>query len=437
MNYSDLYTRSSLKPPKALLFAAFISIVALGAVFFQSSQGNAIPTRATQKTVQGLQVIPISAREVGIYWQSDSAEQGWIVVGTSPNSVNTTVLDERDVDTSRASRRNHYIILRNLTEQTTYYYELIAGRELVTLPNGKPYSFTTLAVDNGVRSNLRPAYGKIVNANDSPAADALVFLRITDAYPLVAITKASGEWLIPLQTILSVKSGQGIAVSDADRVSLDFISDNGQSTHVDAPISKITPLPQTIILGKDYQFTSDAVLGASTSLVSAQSSQTSPLQIIYPKQNSVVPAVQPLIKGTGIAGTTVYASINSTPPFSYRTTVGSDGQWLVSVDTPISPGIYTLQVMLPDVTKKTVVLQRTFSIAKSGEQVLGSATASATVTPAQTSIVTPTSIIAAPTSVVLPQQSPTLIRTGNNSLPIAFVSLSFIIIGIGILFIVT
>ena len=147
--------------------------------------------------------------------------------------------------------------------------------------------------------------------------------------------------------------------------------------------------------------------------------------------------MQPLIKGTGIAGTTVYASINSTPPFSYRTTVGSDGQWLVSVDTPISPGIYTLQVMLPDVTKKTVVLQRTFSIAKSGEQVLGSATASATVTPAQTSIVTPTSIIAAPTSVVLPQQSPTLIRTGNNSLPIAFVSLSFIIIGIGILFIVT
>lgn len=435
MNYSDLYLREQKKPPFIMFLFAIVAVMGLAALLLQPGGGTAVNTRASKKTVKAMEIMPISGKQVGVYWQSDTAEEGWLLYGKEKNNTPNTVLDVRDTDASRGKRTTHYVVIQQLTEESQYNFLIVSGREVVAKTDGSPFSFTTPGIDNGSRTGLKPAYGKVVNSAGGPDANALVVMRIPGVYPLAVVTRNSGEWLIPLQSVLSNTTGKGIVITEKDAVTITIYDERGAISQIETLVGKTNPLPETTIIGKDYYYIND-VLGTQTTNTAQSSSGTSyPLDIIYPIANSVIPAVRPLLKGTGVPGTVVYASIDTTSSVSYRTTVRNDGTWNITVANSIAPGLYTLSVTLIDSARKNVILHREFSIAKSGEQVLGEATASANLTP---TLVIPTAISSAPTTIItsLPATvSPTLFQTGFNSAPLAFISLAFIILGAGILFI--
>ena len=435
MNYSDLYLREKKRPPFVMLLFALVAVIGLGALLLQPGSGTTVNTRASKKTVKVMEVMPISGKQVGIYWQSDSAEEGWVLYGKDKKNTQNTVLDVRDSDALRGKRTNHYVMIQELTEDSQYSFLIVSGREIVAQSDGSAFSFTTPGGDNGIRTGLKPAYGKVVNSSGSPDPNALVIMRVSGIYPLAVVTRNSGEWLIPLQNVLSSATAKSVAITEKDAVTITIYDENGSISHIEALVGKINPLPETTTIGKDYHYIDDVLGVQTTNTAQASNGVSQSLDIIYPKANSVIPAVRPLLKGIGIPGTVVFATINTKPSVSYRTNIRSDGTWNITVANSIPPGLYTLSVTLLDSARKNVTLTREFSIAKSGEQVLGEATASGSLTPTSVAPTTAPVITSVITSTIAPLISPTLYQTGFNSAPLAFISLAFIILGAGILFI--
>ncbi len=443
MLYSDLYFQSKRRTSIVLVICAVISIVGF-LVFF--SRVNTLPSRASKRTLKIHSVVNLSARQAGIYWQTDTAEVGWVVYGDSASNIKTVALDERDVESMKSPSKLHFATLKNLKEGTTYYYKIVSGNELLSAQNGDPFTLKT-AQTAAAPSSLKPAYGKIIQPNGEPVDGAFVLLEYKNTYPLLAITKLTGEWLIPLQGSVDRMTGQNEPFDEKEVAHISIIGTEG-ATEITARISKINPVPQTLVLGRNYTLLEDSnVLPASTSLVGSTS--VGKVDILFPREGSIVPGSHPLIKGTGIAGASVKISLNTSPPIVYTTSVGADGNWSVGSTSPIVPGAYTVTLRTLDKQGGTVQLSRRFTIGKSGEQVLGDATPSATLTPSTSPTATPTTAPGTPTAT--PTELPTLTPTtsassggtltptptapvtGLDSKPFLIGSLALIIAGAGVL----
>jgi hypothetical protein len=174
------------------------------------------------------------------------------------------------------------------------------------------------------------------------------------------------------------------------------------------------------------------------------------IQIVFPKEHAIVPGNHPLIKGKAIPHTDVTLTLrNKKLQTIYTTKLQTDtlGEWKLSLPIPLSPGEYTLTMTTVDGNSSPVKTTRTFTTAKSGEEVvLGTATGEATITPAPTTIAelpTATPVI----SEVLPTNSyatltPVITKsivtttppvTGENNSYIVLGSAVLVIIGAGVL----
>ncbi|HLL60298.1 MAG TPA: hypothetical protein VK338_01145, partial [Candidatus Nitrosocosmicus sp.] len=158
-----------------------------------------------------------------------------------------------------------------------------------------------------------------------------------------------------------------------------------------------------------------------------------------------------LYKGVGIPGSKVFISLLPNT-YDLQTVTDKDGIWKASSNTPLNPGTYTMKVNTTDEQNKPVSLNRTFTIEKSGEAVLGEATGSATLTPTKTIApkitsspqATPTTAVVATetpqptypvTTSVTITPAPTLPETGINYMAFSMLSVALIIIGAGMILI--
>jgi uncharacterized surface anchored protein len=74
--------------------------------------------------------------------------------------------------------------------------------------------------------------------------------------------------------------------------------------------------------------------------------------------------------------------------------IGADGMWRYTPPKPLSEGKQSVTITTSDAKNQTVALTHVFEILKSGTQVLGEATPSATLTPTIDMTPTPTSTLA-------------------------------------------
>jgi hypothetical protein len=414
-------------------------------VFFLSMGPTSIPTRASKKTLGRHDVVNYSAHQIGVFWKTEKAEVGWIAYGTTPQNLNQIALDERDVEAKKNTVMNHFVLLKNLTENTTYYYKIVTNDGLIGQGSAaQAFSFKTLPnISNP--SSAKPAYGKVVLPNGQPAQESFVIITKDDTYPLVTMTKITGEWLIPLQYGIQKSTGKVISFQPSDAVSIEIVADNQVSAQIDAIIKNTTPLPQTVVMGRNYTFMSDSnVLPASTSVNGTGSKHT--VSVLYPKEGAVVPGFRPLIKGTAVPGKQVKISINSNPGYVFQLTADAKGEWNISSPITIGAGSYIITLKTIDDFNRDVTLTRRFVIGKSGEAVLGDATPSGTitttpeispsVTPGGTTVTIEPSATETPTASVSGSLSPTpTLVAGFNSNLFLYGSAALIIIGAGVMFI--
>ena len=447
--YSELYTQSRFRFTKYLAFVALFVVVST--IVFLLAQDSS-PTRASKRKLKEHEIVNVSPRQIGIFWETDEPDEGWLMYGDNQSSLDQIALDERDVRDEKLKRRYHYALLKNLQPNTNYYYKIVSNNELITQEDKAAFEAMTLE-EAASMSSLSPIYGKIIQTNGQPARSAYAMLIVGNAYPLLSMTGNTGEWLIPLQYIATKQTRSPVPVTEEALITIQLFDDDNRSM-VRSTIDRSRPIPQPITLGNNYSFISESdVLSVQDTKKVEAPVRKETVDIRFPKQGAVIPGVAPLIKGYGIPGKGVEVNIDAKPEFSSRVTVDEKGEWNVPVKISIKPGKYTLTVETEDTKGNVVQLKREFTLIKSGERVLGEsdqATPSGTITPSTApSIVvstatptpskvvspTPTGTLASPTPIISGTLTgvPTPPVSGMSIIPVMMAGIGMIAFGIGVM----
>lgn len=432
MTYSSIFINKNQTMVPIPVVAVFLVVVFF--FLFTFFNKSSLPTQASQSTLVNQQIVNVSPGEVGLFWQTDKPMISWLIFGTAQNKLDQILVDARDLPNKKLSYTYHFAQLKGIAPRTTYYYEFIVQTgnviRLVAQTNGTPFTLTTPS-SVVPSTNVKPAYGKVVDVNEGSVANAIVLLSAETIYPLVTVTKTTGDWLIPLNNLLDRNTRLNIALSPNTLVTISIFSEDNGLTTITAPATKLSPLPQTIVVGKNYNFiNNEQVLSAQNTRSTTQAK----IAIIFPAEGAVIPGLSPIIKGQAYPGRDVIIVIHSSTTYSYRVKADNNGLWEVLVPDKLAPGVHTLSVVTSDENGNQTTLTRNFTIAKSGEEVLGEATAAATPTkipPGQPTPL-PTYILASPTIATM-AASPTPPVTGSSITQLVFVAVSFIIVGAGVL----
>lgn len=453
MIYSKLYLqkKSSLVP----LFVVW-GICLLFLVLVIRSQKTSFQAPTISETLKRREIMNLTSNQIGIFWESKSAESGWLRYGEKEEELDKVAYDERDLAPATQAYTYHYAVLKNLKANTDYYYQIVNDKGAYADNRNKPFFMKTPQY-NSQKYNFKPAYGKATLGSGLPARNIFVLLQIENKRPLLVLTKETGEWLIPLHILVDRMSGKIVSdISDKLKVEIEYLGEGNQSSIVTSTLAGIVPMQQTIVLGKNYSLLAKGEVLAATDKESVGSKPV--FFVSYPIENGIIPASRPLINGGGIPGNDVFVFINSKPQFAFRTTIDKNGKWRVLPDTPMGAGTYIASITSKDERGGKITVQRNFTIAKSGEQVLGVATGEPTLVPTATIVptvvptssqttVTPTATLSTtPSPTLTVSISPTIImtyptiqpspetpRSGGSSFMPIFASFSLIIMGIGLM----
>jgi len=423
MVYSQFYLKNQTKVPTVI---AVLFVFLIGIFFIRLFTRSAIPSKAEKKIVRRIEVANISSNQAVVYWQTDQKDVGWVIYGNNPNTLSKLAYDERDLSSNKNAYPHHYVVLKDLSPNQTYFFKLISDNRIIANNGSATFSFKTMKNNTDFR-NREPAYGKIIEANGGALENAIVLLRVGNSSPLAVLTKATGEWLIPLNALYDKDTYQQMTPGNKDKVIIEVFS-NSKTSQVTTDLSKVSPLPQSVIIGTDFNFTvADNVLSATSSRTADASERE--IDIIYPRENALIPGSTPLIKGVALPNRDVFITVHSDTVFSSRVKADSKGAWVLNLPSSLTSGDHTITIKTTDREGNTVTIERKFIIAKNGEQVLGEATAEPSITSPPDTPTPTTQVYFTPTKALTPKPP---VSGGNISVPLVGAA-SFIIVGIGLL----
>lgn len=436
MIYSRLYKRENKKALYALAcFAA--TIVGLWLFLFIRDMGLKNGWEHV-KGINRLQVVNIAPTGFEVVWSTEQAPQEaqWVEWKNKKGNTQGKVEVERIGDSYRSA-------IHGLEAANTYTFKIRTG--------AKTYILDTLAVSEVTLPKeakelpISPAYGKVLLPSGKPYANGLVLYEVEGFYPVATVTKGTGEWLLPLTGLVKRQTTTILPISDTLPVTIRLFSYPKGSTRT--TVGQTRPLRQSIIAGTTQTVASlnpqsTAVLGATAEGAVVNSNEIQP-SIVYPKERALIPGNKPLMRGVAIPGKDVLALIQGpTKQYSYRSTADSKGEWIIQYPLALESGAYTFSISTVDKNGFALTLRRSFSIIKSGEQVLGEATGSPTLAP---TVPAPTyaSPTTAPTIQPTTAQYPTAVPTrfvptatppvsGGGMTTFAYIALFCIVLGAGL-----
>lgn len=392
----------------------------------------------TTNAPQAVTITNISDTAFTVTWFTKTPTNGAVVV--DGGIAKTTVFDERDAlspspTTQKSSYSTHSVTIRNLKSETDYTFRILVNGSAF-LDNGNPYEIRTPPTLTGLGGALEPAYGQITLPDGNPGEGAIVFLTVTGGQTLSTLVKSSGSWVIPLNLVRTESLDRYLETFERMNETISVRAGEGESTALTDTLND-NPVP-SITIGKTYDFRkiqagipqnpplanapppgagNPAVLGTNTTI-------NKTVAITKPAQNAVLPTNLPLIQGTGIPGNIVSVLIGIDTLMTGTATVGTDGVWYFTPTKPLAAGKQSITMTTRDANEKTIALTTAFTVLKSGTQVLGDATPSATLTPTTAVIPTITGE-PLPTSTLSGEPLP----TSGNTLPL----IMLLILGMGLL----
>jgi hypothetical protein len=284
-----------------------------------------------------------------------------------------------------------------------------------------------------------------------------VYVQVNGGQEFSAVTNQAGSWLIPLNQGRTEDLTSYLPV--VERMDETILArSGGQIASAVTDSLNDSPVPD-MQLGKEYDFRKQqAKLSQQSALAVNKIPATMPektqpsfpiggavlgnndvkipqVSISSPKDNSAIVTTKPLIQGTGIPGKFVGLSIGSLRPIHASVKIEQNGLWSYTPSRALNEGKQKITVTTVDTKGKFVSLSHTFTILKSGTQVLGDATPSATLSPTLTT--TPQlTVTPFPESTESGTPEPTGSLTGEsppdtgNAVPTLFI----LFIGLGLLF---
>lgn len=359
--------------------------------------------------------------------QTSSLTVTWMTAIPASDSIETTFPSGKkfvyfsDAESNKSNKKKiyHSITLTSLSPQTHY--------PITIYSNGKAYPLhknekgVSTAPDIGKNKlTIPPAHGKILGKDNTPIVGALILLNTTGAQLMSTTTNAQGEWLIALSMLRSEDLSAYKVLNESTVQSVTAYHAN------DLAFAKIdmhssTPV-QTMTIGQTYDFRTQKKSSiAQLPITEAQTvqnvlgEQTGNIQkkdylitITQPVDGASLVSNVPLFQGTGIPGTSVTLIIGITHPKTHSVVVNSDGIWRFTPLEPLGIGKQSITVTSTDKAKNPVAITNTFDVLKSGTQVLGIATPSATITTSPPPATPTTSIGVLPSVTITVTPTPTI-----------------------------
>jgi len=367
--------------------------------FFSKTQTRA----STSIEPTAVTVTNVTDTSFTIIWQTEEAANGTLLA-VDANGKKYSGFDERDAAGTLGKYTTHSVTMRSVTPATTYDITIISnGKKYPT--EEKTYQATTYGALTTTPPNFDPAYGKVVTNDGTPAEGAIVLLTLTNSQQLSTLVRSSGSWIIPLSTVRSFDGTSYLPVEERITETLDV-----KKEHIESKILTDTlndsPVPD-ITLGQQFDFRNlNAKKPASSTIATAVQNETKTavlgattgsVILTAPAEGATVSTFRPQVSGVGIAGKKVTISLGLTNPFTGTTTVDKNGLWKYTPTKSLTPGKQRVTISSVDKNNKPIVITHTFTVLKSGTQVLGDATASAeleTPTPTLEVVATDTATLA-------------------------------------------
>lgn len=379
------------------ILGVLLVIIVVGGVIVSFESFSRLPSRAAPSVQpDAVQVTNLSDTSFTLTWTTPTPANGVLIVSTPGGGE--TVLDERDTDGKLHQYLTHSVTVRNLKGDTNHEVKILSQGKTY-MDNGTPYRIRTFPILTTNPADTTPAYGSVVTADNQPGEGALVFLTLEGGQMLSALVKPSGAWIIPLHRIRAL-DGSAYLPIQADRITETLlVKNNGLSTSAITDTLNDSPVP-VMVLGKNYDFRKQQGKApealpiakapiATPKILGAQTTQKYTVSLVAPAQGTAIASQLPFIQGTGIPSELVTITLGITNPTSDTTTVGADGMFRYTPKRSLSPGKQMVTITTRDTQNKPVAITHSFEILKSGTQVLGDATPSATLTPTETSTPTP------------------------------------------------
>ena len=128
--YSDLYIKSRFSAVKILSSIAVVIVITLGLFLFTQ---DSTPTRASKRTLLDHQIVNMTPKQFGVFWEVDGADVGWLLYGKNPKNLDLIAFDERDSGGEKEQRKYHFALFRNLDPSAKYYYKIISNNEVTII----------------------------------------------------------------------------------------------------------------------------------------------------------------------------------------------------------------------------------------------------------------------------------------------------------------
>jgi len=358
---------------------------------------------ATQKIPQNIQITNISDTGMTVTWITEAQTSGVVSVSKELGSTKT-YYDERDT-TTPGKYYTHSINIRNLTPETNYNLTLIS--------DGKPYNKIQSATGkllSPASPQYEPAYGSALFADNKPANGSLVYLTMNGSQILSTLVKESGSWLIPLANIRTINLNEFLTFQERSDINL-IIKSAVEEASAKTDSLNDSPVP-VMIVGKEYDFRKQQAQKNQQNLAKIISPSQSPSEkntdvlgttntvkppvfsLLQPADGASLVSTRPMFTGTGIPGKKVVLTTGSQTPATYEININENGKWDFTPEKPFGIGKNTATATSFDDSNKPIAISVTFNILKSGTQVLGDATPSATLEPTITTEITPESSLA-------------------------------------------
>ncbi len=389
-----------------ILLITFVGSIILGFEKISRSTTNAAPT----VTPTHVTVANITDTSFTVTWLTNDLATGAISV--TDNGKNQVNYDERDTQGSLGKYVTHSVIVENMKPSSPYQVKILSNGKTY-LNQGNPWVVQTGELLTSLPNNLEPAFGSVVTDNDKPAVGALVYLSLEGSQTLSTLVSPSGTWIIALNTIR--KASLDIYIEPDQRLTESISIRHGTSeSYAITDTLNDAPVPE-IRLGKSYDFrkiqaksiptaktqqrisfntvktvkTTPSILGTQTDTINKQTS----ISLLSPLQGTKISSFVPNIYGTGLPGKRVTVTLGITNPFGGSTIIDSDGTWRFTPKEKLSPGKQSVTMTTVNPAGKPIAITHTFEVLKSGTQVLGDATPSATLTPTLEATPSPTSTL--------------------------------------------
>lgn len=363
-------------------------------------------------------------------WFTANPTTGSIII--QDNGRKISVFEDMDSDNILRPRTTHLVTVKNLKENSSYKVKIVSGDPSCKLSENCPEFVQNTANRIINNLNLPAARGSVILPDGKPAIDAMVYLSVGKSSLLSGKTDSLGLWVIPFGNLRTsdLLSRPNLADNDIVQITAKINPDKKAEAVTDIKSVRQNLTIPPLEIGKSYNFIDLiskkdmlANLNKTTDILGTQTQSKTPanvsslstaksIEILFPRyDDDTTTDNQPRFRGMAPAKSQLILIVNSSPQTA-KVLTDPDGTWNWRPPSPLDPGVHHLGVSGFDENKNMINLSRRFIVLKSGEQVLGEATASATLTPTL-------SLIPSPTITLIPIKSPTpsvtLIPVNNPS----------------------